>query len=406
MNAKIISKEQAQNFLVNYHGLGCTKYANGEHGVLAFVKTVGCIQYDPLNVVGRNADLVLQSRIESYTPKMLEKIMYTDRALIDGWDKMMAIYMAKDWPYFKRIRECHTKSVVNVLANRNHLEALELTQAVTEIIEVEGPKLARDIEFGIAQKGSWGHGKLSSVALDYLFHTGVLGISDKKNTQKVYELNERLLSTELFHAEDPFESDQAFYKWYVKRRIGSVGLLWGKEGGGWLGHFLSDKALRKTTIEELVTEAHLKTIQINGIDETFYIRNEDMPCFEKLSNPPADEVHFLAPLDNFLWDRGLIETLFNFKYSWEVYVPQAKRKFGYYVLPVLYGNRFIARFEPEKHRNREVLHIKNWWWEEDVAITEDMRNAILKALEQFCNYLGASGVSEESVKLIFKDAAF
>jgi uncharacterized protein YcaQ len=102
----------------------------------------------------------------------------------------------------------------------------------------------------------------------------------------------------------------------------------------------------------------------------------------------------LAPLDNLLWDRGLIEQLFNFQYSWEVYVPAEKRKYGYYVLPVLYGSELVARFEPEQQRGTEPLKIKHWWWEEGTAVSEDMKTAVEKSLERFCNYIEAEGVYE------------
>jgi uncharacterized protein len=99
-----ISKEQLRKFLVIYQGLHYPRTFNGNLGIKEFVKRVGCLQYDPLNVVGRNIDLILQSRIENYEPNMLEKLMYEDRELIDGWDKMMSIYCIEDWAYFERIR--------------------------------------------------------------------------------------------------------------------------------------------------------------------------------------------------------------------------------------------------------------------------------------------------------------
>lgn len=388
-----ISKAEARHFLINYHGLGSIKPYAGSEGILNFIKQVGCIQYDPLDVVGRNADLVLQSRIENYKPIQLETLLYQERSLIDGWDKMMAIYSREDWPYFKRVREKQTESVIRTLGYREHLDALQVTETVKNMLAAEGPKLAREIDLGNAKKGGWGHGKLSSVALDYLFHTGELGIYNKKKTQKVYDLTENLLPESLLQAGDPFASDHDFYKWYAKRRIGSVGMLWEKEGGAWLGHFLSDKGLRLKVLAELVTEGEIDPIQIEGIRENFYIRREDLHLLKAEEKPSADEMRFLAPLDNLLWDRTLIETLFDFKYTWEVYVPQAKRKYGYYVLPVLYGNQLVGRFEPEKHRNAEALQIKNWWWEPGVEMTHDLETATHKALDRFCKYLGAAEVT-------------
>jgi uncharacterized protein YcaQ len=106
-----ISKEELRRFLVVYQGLYTNNTFIGEEGIKKFIERVGCIQYDPLNIVGRNADLVIQSRIEDYDPVMLEDLLYNKRELIDGWDKMMSIYCTEDWPYFERIRNKKKKKL-------------------------------------------------------------------------------------------------------------------------------------------------------------------------------------------------------------------------------------------------------------------------------------------------------
>lgn len=396
-----ISKEEAGRFLVRYHGLDDGGTFSGEKGVLEFVKRVGCIQYDPLNVVGRNADLVLQSRIKGYSPAMLEKLLYTDRSLIDGWDKMMAIYLTEDWSFFRRLRERKEREVKVTLQYRNSLEAVDMTEDIRRLIEKKGPLQATQIKLGeSADRGSWGHGKLSSAALDYMFNIGELGVYAKKNNHKIYDLIENLLPKELLEAADSFESDHDFYKWYFKRRIGSVGMLWGRNGGGWLGQFLSEKSLRDSILSELLEEESVQAVFVEGIEKVFYIRQEDMKILDNISVEREKEVRFLAPLDNMLWDRDMTKAIFDFEYTWEVYVPLEKRKYGYYVLPVLYGNQLVARFEPEKQRGNDPLEIKNWWWEVGIEVTKEMKAAVKKALQEFCEYLGASGVSKEGLKRI------
>ena len=398
-----ISKSQARRFFINYHGLNSYNRFEGEQGILEFMNKVGCIQYDPLNVVGRNPDLVLQSRIDGYTSSVLEKLLYTDRSLIDGWDKMMAIYKTEDWPLLHRVREQHVKSTLATMDYRGTLKALEITEEVKDIIIEKGPVQASKINIGTVDKGRWGPRKLSSVALDYMFTRGELGIIKKNNTQKVFDLIENLLDSELINKPDPFTSDREFYKWYFKRRIGSLGMIWRRNGGGWLGHFLSNKALRGSIIDELLSENSIMKVTIEGIKEDFYVKAEDISLFDNVDYKYEKSTRFLAPLDNLLWDRSIIEEVFDFKYTWEVYVPKDKRKFGYYVLPVLYGDKFIARFEPEKHRGDNPLEIKNWWWEEGVVVTDEMKHSVNKGLENFCKYLGADGLTEESMNRIFEN---
>lgn len=391
-----ISQAEARRFLIHYQGLDNPNTFTGEKGILEYMKRVGCIQYDPLNVVGRNPDLVLQSRIQGYSPSVLEKMLYTDRSLIDGWDKMMAIYLREDWPFFKRLRKQKGPEVIGTLTNRNSIEAVNLTGEVRRILLQKGPLQSSQINLGEAGKGRWGHRNLSGAAMDYMFNIGELGILKKKNTQKIYDLIENLLPRELLDSPDPFVNDHDFFKWYFKRRIGSIGLLWGRNGGGWLGQFLSDKELRLSILAELVEEKSLQTLSIEGIGETFYMRQEDLKIFDSIHKEKGKEkiMRFLAPLDNLLWDRDMIDKLFTFKYSWEVYVPIDKRKYGYYVLPVLYGDRLVARFEPEKQRSKNPLKIKNWWWEEGITVTKEMKSAVEKSLLMFCAYLQADGIDK------------
>lgn len=395
-----ISKEELRRFLVVYQGLYTNNTFIGEEGIKKFIERVGCIQYDPLNIVGRNADLVIQSRIEDYDPVMLEDLLYNKRELIDGWDKMMSIYSAKDWPYFKRVRDERKKEVENVLKNRNSLDAINYVEPVKEFIQKNGSTIPSEIDLGSVEKGRWGHGKLSSATMDYMWNSGELGVKEKKNTQKKYDLIERLLPSEILYESEPFQNDEEFYKWYVKRRIGSIGAYWDRSGEGWLGNYISNKTLRQRVLNGLVDEGELVLIRVENLKETFYLRKEDISILNYSTSINGSNVKFLAPLDNLIWDRKLTRDIFDFDYTWEVYKPIDKRKYGYYVLPVLYGDRIVARFEPELHRGNKPLVIKNWWWEDNFEVTNDCIDSVKEALDKFCKYLKADGISKYSFNKI------
>lgn len=390
-----ISLNEARMFLITYQGLNYDGNNQDEYSILDHLRKVGCIQFDPLNIVGRNADLVLQSRIKNYNSSMLYDLLYEKRYLIDGWDKMMSIYLQTDWPYFKRVRNECGIDLQNVLAHRNASQALEYLEQVKSIVIEEGPLQPNKIDIGSNNPGSWGHRKLSSATLDYLYTIGELGIYKKINTQKVYDIIENLLPSGILNQEDPFESDEMFSEWYVKRRIGSVGMLWSRNGSAWLGHFISNSKIRNNTIKTLLEKEEIKELYVEDIKYPFYIKKEDLNLLNEVTHTDKNEMKFIAPLDNLLWDRTMIKSLFDFEYSWEVYVPVTKRKYGYYVLPVLYNNRFVARFEPEMYRGEKELHIKEWWWEKDIIVTDEMEFALKQAFEQFCKYLGAENVNKE-----------
>jgi uncharacterized protein YcaQ len=146
---------------------------------------------------------------------------------------------------------------------------------------------------------------------------------------------------------------------------------------------------------------------VEGVDVPFYLRSQDQPLFDAimvsatpqpLIDQPA-QAAFIAPLDNLMWDRRLVETLFGFEYRWEVYTPQAKRKYGYYVLPVLYGDRFIARVEPVLEKRTRNLVIKNWWWEHGVILNDLMFASLADCFERFCAYLTAKSIQIGDARL-------
>ena len=388
-----ISKETARSFLVNYQGLNGSSKLKAAQGVLEYFQKVRCVQYDPLDVVGRNADLVLQSRVTNYRSLVLQNLLYKDRALYDAADKMISIIPTEDYAAMARIRQKTVKQLHGILSWRKSLAALDLLDDIKEFIRQNGAQAANKIKIGQSvDSGPWGHKKLSSAALDYHYHSGELGISTKDKTRKVYDLAERLLPPEILNAPDPFKDDLDFARWYIMRRIGAVGLVWNKNGGEWLGFYVSDTKLRSKVINELVEDGQLLELQIEDLKEKFYIRSEDAELLGKKCS--KNIANFIAPLDNLIWDRDLIEELFNFSYTWEVYTPAAKRKFGYYVLPVLYKNNFIARFEPEPNRGKNPLQIKNWWWEPGVIVNDKMLSAIENAFIRFSNFLGVDMMEE------------
>jgi len=193
--------------------------------------------------------------------------------------------------------------------------------------------------------------------------------------------------------------------WYFLRRIGSLGAYWPRNGPGWLGFYLSDPNLRQKTLQSLEEKKLIALINVPEINETFYMRRKDSSILNG-ENQYDGAARIIAPLDNMLWDRLLLNKVFDFQYTWEVYVPQEKRKYGYYVLPVLYQNRFIARLEPVKCGKGQPFTIKNWWWEPSYDTLNrksknEIKDAVVKGLENFAAYLGADGVNRNSLQNIF-----
>lgn len=385
-----LSKSQARRFLLAHQALWPPRNLMGKAGALDFIRRVGCIQFDPLDMAGQNADLVLQARVADFTPGMLRQLLYEDRKLLDGWDKMMAIYPVEDWPYLRRRRE-------NARSEFRSIEAVEkIAPAIRAEIEQRGPLSSLDLEHSEKVAWWWSPTSLSRAALESMYLGGELIVHHKVHTRKIYDLASRHIPAEIFDMPEPNPTDADYREWYVLRRLGSVGLLWNRGGYTWVGVRLAS-AGRKAVFERLEDKGKIIPVQVEDVKFPLYLRAQDKALLEEIlqtdepAQPTAESAlraAFIAPLDNLVWERSLIEVLFDFDYRWEVYTPPARRKYGYYVLPVLYGDRFVGRVEPVRQKKNGLLTIKNWWWEPDVTPDEAMLNAIQTCFEHFCGYLG------------------
>ncbi len=386
-----ITKQQARRFILSHQNLWPPYQLKGKPGILAFIRRVGCIQYDPLNIVGTNPQLVLQARVSGFQPEMLQELLYQDRRLLDGYDKRMSIYCTEDWPYFHR----HRTYIVKRRKDRIQPVAPILPQ-IREAIETRGPLSSLDLDFNQIVDWSWAPTRLARAALETMYLQGELIIHHRINTRKVYDFAHRHLQDELLSSTDPNETEDQYQDWHILRRIGGVGLLWNKSSEAWGGILGLKKRERETAIDRLIKQEKVLEVQVKGVTLPLYAREMDRSKLEKIpDSDPLPRATIIAPLDNLLWARQLVEELFDFSYRWEVYKPVAERRFGYYVLPILYGDRFVARFEPGREKKTGSLLIKNWWWEPNVSPSKQIKSELQQCFTQFLRYLGTEKLQIE-----------
>ncbi|TYC03092.1 MAG: winged helix-turn-helix domain-containing protein [Kosmotoga sp.] len=383
-----ITKEQAKRFLLSYQKLLPSRQLKDKDGIVEYFKQVKTIQYDPLNKVGRNPDLVLQSRIKGYKPYMLEELLYKDRILINGWDKNRSIYLTEDWPYFKRYRN----DFYNHHKNNEHIN--EIIHQIRHHISEKGPLSSIDLNFDKKIDWSWSPTRVARAALESMYESGELIIIDRVGTRKIYDFSKNHIHEDILNATEPNKKERDFIKWLVFRRISSIGLLWNRSGDAWLGFKKIKKVERTLAIKELINEDKITEINVEGIKIPFYIRSDKISLFKNLKNNKMqfNSTNFIAPLDNLMWDRKMIKELFDFDYVWEVYKPIKERKFGYYVLPVLHNDEFIARFEPEFDRKKKELIIKKWWWEPEIN-GKNYIYSVKESVSDFMKYLDAKSLT-------------
>ena len=396
---RIITRDQVKRFILIKQGLlGRHRFA-GKDGAYQYVRQAGCIQYDPVDVCGKNAELTLQSRVKGFRKEMLYELLYRDRLLVDYSDKELSIWPSEDWPYFSGYRE---RSVAHGAAFPG---IPELEKEAVDYIREHGPVSSDTlpIEGTIFWHSSmhWsGHWEKESQAarsvLEQLYTDGVLLIHHKSGSRKYYDLAEKYLPSGLLNAPNPCPDETEFLKWRIRRRIGAVGLLWNRRSDAWLGIGMTP-GQRDEAFAGLEASGAILPVQADGIRTPLYLLAEDMPLLETVVKDETDRkprLEFLAPLDPMLWDRRLIEAVWNYQYSWEIYTPAAKRKYGYYVLPIVRGQELIGRIEAAADRKANQMTVKNIWFEPDVRITQRLERALDSGIQRLARFNGLGTVTE------------
>jgi uncharacterized protein YcaQ len=207
-------------------------------------------------------------------------------------------------------------------------------------------------------------------------------------------LIENLLPQEILDTKDPNETLEEYQAWHVERRINAMGLVHPNAGEQWGGMIGVKSPQRRKIFDQLINEDRIMRVEIKELlGDEFYLCKKDSVLLDRVINKRVTpRAAFIAPLDNLLWDRKSLVRLFDFHYIWEVYKPKKDRQYGYYVLPVLYGDRFIGRFDPAFDKKSRVLTINNWWWEDDFQPSEKSSHALSRCMKEFLNYLDATGI--------------
>ena len=403
-----VSREVARRFLAVRHLLAPPRSLPAEpESVLRVIDRVGSLQFDPLEVAGRNHDLVLLARIDGYRRGWTDHWLYEDRVLYETYNKMLSIVPVAELPWHRltwdRFRASHDEKAFD--------EHAPLVQELLGRIRDGGPLLPRDVGPRAAIEWYWRPTNQVRAILEALAEAGILGIARREGNLRVYDLVERLFPAEVLADHRP-EREQRRHRLLTRYR--AVGLL-GSAGeyALWYGTG-RDTAERRGLLAELVERGELVAVAVDGFRTERYVLAGEIPLLDAAEAEVAAElaagsglragagpgghepgVVFLAPLDPLCWDRDLLRRLYDFDYVWEVYVPAAKRRWGYYVLPLLYGDRIVGRIEPRIERRAKTLHVLDVWWEDgfDPLADDAFVPAFVAALEAHRRFAGADRIA-------------
>jgi hypothetical protein len=384
-----VSAESARRFLAARHLLAPARsLPGGPDAVLEVFRRLGSIQFDPLFVAGRNHDLVLHSRVADYDPAWCETLLYERRELFEAYNKGLSLLPASQLPWYRVSWDLNAPRMQSGILSEN----AEVAAQVLGRIRDEGPLSTLDFERGPAVDWFWAPTNLVRAVLEAYSVSGVLGLSRREGNRRVYDLMERLFAAELLAREVPLR-EQVKHK--LLSRYRAHGLL-GKTGSAelWIGAGWSKRPGLPTRAElrdELVEAGELVSVAVEGVRGERFVLPDEVELLAEPPEPPAS-VAFLAPLDPLVWDRGLLGPLYDFDYVWEVYVPEPKRRWGYYVPPVIFRDRLVGRIEPRIDRAGARVQVLGAWWEDGFAPrrAEGFVDAMRAALRAYLRFAGAT----------------
>ncbi len=353
------------------------------------VERMGFVQIDSINVVARAHHLILGSRLDGYRPALLDRLLERDRSLFEHWTHDAAAVPTAWFPYWRH-RFAHAREVV--FGNAWWMARLGedpdgTAAAVLERVRREGPVMTRHFDRPAGEKSAWWGWTREKAALEFLWHTGELLIARREQFHKVYDLAERVLPAA--HAA-PAPSAEAYLDWSFRGALARLGTATPQElAAFWRG---IKPAAASAWCEHAAARGEIVAVEVESDDGARPRRAYAFPDWREraAAAPEAPRrLRLLSPFDPILHDRRRTQRLFGFDYTLECFVPAAKRRYGYYVLPILEGERLVGRLDPKLHRDRGLLAVRKIWWEPGVAKTRGRRAGLEAAVARLARLTGA-----------------
>ncbi len=397
-----INIDTARRFILGKQGLWPGRRWHGIQGTEQAMAAMEYLQLDPLQIIARSHDIKLHSRVLDYTPGIWENVAYQQRKFFD-WGGWLAVRPMDELPHWRVVmrREREHNARLHGIA-REHAEAIVEMRA---ILHERGVVSNRDFKMATRTRtDSYRGRKDSAVALYYLWLTGEVMTHHRENFERVYALTEAVAPAHLIRESDEGEAD----RFLIKKDVSFSGLS--------RMNRVSDSYHRgvpfgsaRQIIEALLADGELIEVQVEGWKAMHYALGSDTSLLHDVSagdvpkvwtplaTTTTEEVVFLAPLDH-VSARGRAKVLFGFDYVWEVYKPEHQRKFGYYTLPILWGDRLVARFDSKLDRTTNTFVILGLWLEDQaLGRNEAFAEALARGFARFVTFLGASKLDAQAI---------
>ena len=393
MSPLVIANTTARRLFLERQGLARAPHRKlSQEGLLDLIDQLGFVQVDSINTVERAHHQILFSRNQTYRQKQLARLHERDAAVFENWTHDASIIPTAFYPYWrpKFAREAARLRARWRKWRRDGFEEV-LDQVLRQVTD-DGPVMARDLGNGEKKNaGGWWDWHPSKTALEFHWRTGALAVARREGFQKVYDLTERVIP-EAHRTHEP--DDAEFVDWACRSALDRLGFATSGELAAFWALVTPDEAKRwcreKLEAGEIIEV--LAAPADGGKPRAAYAWSDLPDRLDDVPEPPA-RIRTLSPFDPLLRDRNRAQRLFGFDYRIEVFVPEAKRRYGYYVFPLLEGDRLIGRIDMKHERQAGVLRVKGLWLEPKVRRSRGRMDGIAAELERMRRFTAADRVA-------------
>lgn len=388
-----LSNSEARRIFLHRHRLSeAPQGAASGTDLLELIESLGFVQLDSINTVARAHDLILFSRRPRYRPKALKTLYERDRQLFEHWTHDAAVIPMKFYPQWDLRRQRDAERLKSRWSKERREGFEAQFQTVLDQIREQGPLCSSDVgkdeERG---SGGWWDWHPSKTALEYLWRSGALCVVGRDGFQKRYDLTERVLEQHLCDRSNAPHAEEVI-DWCCDQALERLGFATHGELAAFWDHVTPAEA--KAWCEAELAAGRLEQVRITGADgsQRLAYARPGLDQDTGLQIEPTGRLRILSPFDPALRDRKRAERLFGFNYRIEVFVPEAQRTFGYYVFPILQGDRLVGRVDMKAFRDEDVLRVRALWTEGNIRWGKARQSAFEAELDRIMRLAGVSRI--------------
>ena len=378
-----ISRESARRLMIEKQGITQFPESNNKKSVVDTINHLGCLQIDTISVIERAHYLTLWSRLGSYDKNYLDESAYKDKKLFEYWAHAACFVSYDHYRFYLHALKVREEEMKVRFVKRTGKDVEVLDQVLARI-KNEGPLCSKDFE-GPKKKGGWWNRKTEKVAMDYMYGAGILMVSDRVSFQRYYDLSENVLPSWV-DVEPPSYDERI--EFFIRKTLKSLGAIKPIDVRKYFHHHSVKLGQTTKQIEERLKGLDgVRRFKVEGDKNTHYSLDEDIERLDTLDGDFSfNDVRLLVYFDNMMWNRERVQHLFGFESKLEIYLPQDQRVYGYYHLPVLYGDQLVARIEPKMDRKEKKLIIRGYWTEPGFNETEEYTEKLERNLSTFAAF--------------------